>query len=248
MTFGDEILDRLVPGHAWVADWPDVLERAGVGHSARLVTRRRLVMVFVALAAVLVPLAALAATNDWWFLKLGGGPTPTKAPVVVKEGEWGGHAWQLITFPSTTDGLCFSVTPKDSAGTGGALACGPFVGIARTPATKASPDMTITYLTGSGSGGLPAYIAGPVIGTASAVEIRFGNGDVLRVPTFTGPASLEGVRFYATRLPAGVQTAPRTLTLVKWVAGLDVNGEVVACLAPQTAMDGGSALADCREP
>ena len=249
MIFSDEVLDRFAPAHAWVSDWPDVLERAGEGHSARLVTKRRLVMVFAVLAAVLVPLVALGAANDWWFLKFGSGPMPTKAPLVVKEGEWGGHPWQLIAYPSTTDGLCVSVTPKGSngGGEGGALGCGPFAGIARTPETKASPDMTITYLSGSGSKQLPAYIAGPVIGTASAVEIHFGNGEVLRVPTFAGPEPLHHIRFYATQLPSSLQTTPRPFaTFLKWVAGLDAKGNVVACLAPMTAEDGISPLSDCR--
>jgi hypothetical protein len=104
--------------------------------------------------------------------------------------------------------------------------------------------MTITFLSGGGSAELPAYIAGPVIDKATTVEIRFGNGEVLRVPTFAGPESLGHVRFYATQLPAGTKDSPRTF--LKWVAGLDANGEVVACLAPRTAKDGTSDPAECR--
>lgn len=249
MTFGDELLDQLAPANGWVADWPDVLERAGARRSARLITKRRLVLALVALAAVLVPLAAVGAANDWWFLRFGGTPVPASAPVVVKEGEWSGHPWQLVAYPSTTDGLCVSITPQGAGldGTGGAMGCGPFAGISRTPETKASPDMTITFLSGGASPELPAYIAGPVIDRATTVEIRFGTGKVLRVPTFTGPESLDHVRFYATQLPAGLETTPRTFrTFLKSVAGLDANGEVVACLAPLTAKDGISDLADCR--
>jgi hypothetical protein len=249
MVFGDEVLDRLAPAHGWVADWSDVLERAGVRHSAGLVTKRRVLLALVVLAAVLVPLAAIGAENDWWFLRFGGTPAPTSAPVIVKEGEWGGHPWQLIAYPSTTDGLCVSITPKDARvdGTGGAMGCGPFAGISRTPETKSSPDMTITFLSGGASADLPAYIVGPVIAKATTVEIRFGNGEVLRVPTFAGPESLGHVRFYAMQLPAGVKDTPGTfLTSLKSVAGLDADGEVVACLAPLTAKDGISDLADCR--
>jgi hypothetical protein len=247
MTFGAEVLDRLAPAHGWVADWSDVLERAGARRSVRLITKRRLVLALVVLAAVLVPLAAVGAANDWWFL--GAGPSPTKAPAVVKDGEWSGHPWQLVAYPSTTDGLCFSITPKGSTleGRGGGMSCGPFAGVSRTSETKASPDMTITFLSGGASPQLPAYIAGPVIEQAATVEIRFGNGEVMRVPTFAGPASLGHVRFYATQLPAGVQDTPRTfLAFLKSVAGLDANGEVVACLAPHTAKAGISDLADCR--
>ena len=244
MALGDELLDKLAPAQGWVPDWPDVLQRAGAGPSGARVTRRRIVIVSVVFAAVLVPLAALAATNDWWFLKFGGGPTPTHAPLIVKEGAWDGHPWQLIAYPSTTDGLCVSVTPKHSAGEGAAMGCAVFAGIPRTPETKASPDMTITYLSGATSTELPAYIAGPVIEKASTVAIRFANGDILRVPTFAAPEPLSHIRFYITPLPAADQTTPSTFP--KWVAGLDTNGNVVACLAPLAANDGISPLSDCR--
>lgn len=129
------------------------------------------------------------------------------------------------------------------------MSCGPFAGTARTPETKASSDMTITYLSGSATAELPAYIAGPVIDKASIVEIRFGSGDVLRVPTFTAPEPFEHIRFYATQLPASVQPRPRAFaTFLEWIAGLDASGEVVACLAPLTAKDGSSPLSDCRTP
>lgn len=247
MTLGDELLDQLAPAQGWVPDWPNVLQRAGTRPSTRRVTRRRMVIVLAVLAAALVPLAALAAANNWWFLTLGGGPTPTNAPVVVKEGVWDGHPWQLIAYPSTTDGLCVSVTPKNSTGEGAAMGCGTFAGIARTPETKVSPDMTITYLSGGASNELPAYIAGPVIENASAVEIRFADGNVMRVPTFAAPEPLSHIRFYATPISATDQSTPTTFpTFLKWVAGLDANGNVVACLAPLTAKDGISALSDCR--
>jgi hypothetical protein len=203
---------------------------------------------------VLVPLAALGAANDWWFLKHGG-PTPTKAPAVVKEGVWGSHTWQLVAYPSTTDGLCMAVAAKSAATPGqGAMACAPFAGVARTKITKASPDMTITFLmSGAGADGLPAYVAGPVIEKASTVELRFSNGTILRTPTFAGRGSLQHIRFYATRLPAGVQRTPRPPTPLKtppspleWVAGLDTHGNVVACLVPLNAKDGISPLSACR--
>jgi hypothetical protein len=249
MMNADQVLNRLAPADGWVPDWPDVLQRAGQRRSARLVTKRRLVVLFAVLAAVLAPLAALGAADDWWFLS-GGAPTPTKAPVVVQEGEWDGHPWQLIAYPSTTDGLCVSVSPKGSTGDrqGGAMGCGTFAGVARTPETKASPNMTITYLSGAASTQLPAYIAGPVIGKATTVEIRFANGDVVRVPTFLGPEPLAHVRFYATQLPSGVESRLRPSAMfLKWVAGFDANGNMVACLAPPTARNGVSSLSDCRE-
>ena len=213
----------------------DALAGAGARRTTGLVTKRRLVFALAVLAAVLVPLAALGAANSWWFLKNGGAPVPTKEPQVVKEGQWDGRPWQLIAYPSATHGLCVSVTPKDSGNTGegGAASCGPFVGFA--------------FLVGGGSEKLPAYIAGAVIEKASMVEVRFGDGDALRIPTFAGSEPLQHVRFYAAQLRAGILFTPGTAPSLKWVAGLDASGNVVACLAPQTiAKDGVSALSDCR--
>jgi hypothetical protein len=257
MTFSNDPLDRLAPASQWRADWGDVLRRAGERQPARFVPRRlpkryRRIVAVVLLVAVLVPLAAFGAANDWWFLESGGAPIPANAPVVMKEGQWGGHPWQLIAYQSSTDGLCVSVTPKGSAenGEGGALGCGPFAGVSRTAETKTSPDMTITFLGGSATKELPAYIAGPVIDEASEVELHFASGQTLRVPTFAASAPLEHIRFYATQLPASVVPSrlqpARFRAVLKWIAGLDKDGDVVACLAPMTAKDGISPLSDCR--
>jgi hypothetical protein len=221
--------------------------------SLRLLTKRRLMLVLALFAAALVPLAALAAASDWWFLE-DDAPTPVGVPDVVKEGEWSGHPWQLIAYRSGTDGLCFSVTPAGSnAGrSGGATSCNPFAGVPRTAETKGSSEMMITFLGGADSGELPAYMAGPVIDKASTVEIRFGTGELLKLPTFSGPASLGHVRFYATQLPTSIRVPlPRLGThkqpnFINTLAGLDSNGNVVACLAPRTAVDGVSPLSDCQ--
>ncbi len=87
--------------------------------------------------------------------------------------------------------LCFSVTPAGSNadGSGGATSCAPFVGVP-TVEIEGSSKMTITFLSGAAGTELPAYITGPVIDKASTVEIEFGTGEVLRLPTFSGPASL----------------------------------------------------------
>jgi hypothetical protein len=234
------------------------VERTADRTPARLVTKRRLVVFVAVLAAVLVSLAAVGATNDWWFLNSGSSPTPRQAPNVIKQGEWNGHPWQLAAwrseshsarFPFTPDGLCFSVTPRGfpAEGEGGATSCvGGFAGIEPTPETKTSSEMTISFMGGTASKQLPAYIAGPVISKATVVEIRFGNGDVLRVPTFAAPEPLRRIRFFATPLPSNVQPTPNDTTWLKSVAGLDTKGNVIACLAPLTATDGISPLSDCR--
>ncbi|MCP9487949.1 MAG: hypothetical protein MSC30_19090 [Gaiellaceae bacterium MAG52_C11] len=108
--------------------------------------------------------------------------------------------------------------------------------------------MSITVGAGDATEGLPANIRGAVIEPASAVEIRFPDATVLRVPTFAGPEPLQHVRFYAAQLPANFHMTPDNVTSVfpSWVAGLDATGNVVACLAPRTAKNGISALSDCR--
>jgi hypothetical protein len=227
----------------------------------RLLTKRRLMLALALLAAALVPLAALGAASDWWFLQ-DHGPTPVSAPDVVKEGEWSGHPWQLIAYRSGRVGLCVSVTPAGSTAggreripfsppRGGATSCAPFVGVP-TAETKGSSKMTITFLSGAAGTELPAYIAGPVIDKASTVEIEFGTGEVLRLPTFSGPASLGHVRFYAAQLPESIpMPLPRAGThnqpsFINNLAGMDSDGNVVACLTPRIAVDGVSPLSDCQ--
>lgn len=250
MTYTDDVLDQLAPAFHWQADWSDVLGRAGEHDPGRFVPkglrprRRRFVVALVVLGAVLIPLAAVAATNDWWFFKFGDAPRPVHGPVVVREGEWSGHAWQLVAYPSATDGLCFSVATQ--SGVGSAMNCAPFAGVSRTAETKVSPDMRITYLSGSGPL-LPTYVVGPVIDEAVVVEIRFVSGADLRVPTFDAPAPLEHVRFYATQIPdSEVQHGLRGAQAFAWIAGRDRDGKIVACLAPMTATNGISPLSACR--
>jgi hypothetical protein len=221
-----------------------VVERAPDRFPARFVTKRRLVVLVAVLAAALVPLAAVGAANDWWFLRFGSSPTPKPAPGVVKQGEWNGHPWQLTAWPSPGGDLCFSVTPRGSTDYGeyGATSCGPVAGIDPMPETKTSSAPTITFMGAGASKRLPAYIAGPVTSKATAVEVRFTNGDVLRVPTFGAPEPFQRIRFFATPLPSNVQPTPHSV-VIKSVAGLDAMGNVIACLITR---DGISPLSDCR--
>ena len=249
-------LETLAPELPWAPDWADVVARARgrrrhpAGARTRFgPTKRRRVLVLVLVAAVAVPFVAYGAASDWWFLSSGASPRPVHAPVVVKEGEWSGHAWQLVAYPSTTDGLCFGVTPKGAAaGEGAGMACAPIAGAARTDETRATPDMTITYLISGSSRDFPAYVAGPVVDRAAEVEIRFATGGALRVPTFAGARSLGRVRFYAAELPADVHlgSRPTNRAPVERLSGLDSSGTVVACLVPGTAVEGISPLSDCR--
>jgi hypothetical protein len=254
MTEPEAVLEQLVAGAAWRPDWPEALARAGESKAPQRRLRRRLILALVVAVAILAPFAARAAANDWWFFKTPGSPTPTSEPVVVKIGEWDGQPWRLVAYPSTTDGLCVSMIPDDGDNNsyGAAMGCGTFAGVARTTATKAGPDMSITFLSGSATKVLPAYIVGPVIEQATMVEVRFANGETLRTPTFAAPHPLDHVRFYATPLPKdqlpttrGSWSPPRVAPL-QWLAGLDENEHVVACLAPSSASNGVSPLSACR--
>jgi hypothetical protein len=249
----ETLLEELVSDAAWTPDWQGVLLRAGVPPTRRLLTRRRAMVAFAVAAAVMIPLAALADANDWWFFRTTGSPTPTSAPVVVKTGAWDGHPWQLVAYPSKTDGLCVSMIPGTGSGSsyGAAMGCATLKGVPRTAQTKpGAQDMAITYLSGLATSVLPAYIVGPVVEDAMTVAIRLSEGTTIRTPTFAGPSPLEHVRFYAVQLPSGPHRSPttkppfRTLPL-EWIAGLDQSGHEVACLAPASTTNGISPLSAC---
>lgn len=249
MRFGDEVLNRLAPALSWEPDWADVLGRAGEPERhrpRRLRGKRRLILVFAVLMAVLAPLIALSAENDWWFLGDGLLLTPASPPVVVKEGSWDGHPWELVAFRSTRGDLCYGVMPpggSEGSGVSGSLACGSFHGIERPNDKKSTWDVKIGASSAGGNGGndLPAHLDGPVIDSASQVEITFPNGRVLRVPTFAAPTSVGRVRFYATQLPVNA-----SLSSITSLAGLDKDGNVVACWVMAAAAAGPPPLSACK--
>jgi hypothetical protein len=253
MTQPESVLEQLVSDGTWRPDWQDVLAHSGVVKRRRLVTARRVAIAVAVAAAVSVPLAAVAAANDWWFFRIGAAPTPTSSPVVVKTGVWDGHPWQLVAYASETDGLCVSIVPgTDSASTSGAMSCAPIEGVARTAKTKpGAADMKITYMSGSGGAELPKYVVGPVTEEATTVAIRFIDGTTVRTRAIAGPPPLEHVGFYAVQLSGSQVGSPTTrptfsAAAIKWVAGLDQAGDVVACLVPAAASNGNSPLSACR--
>jgi hypothetical protein len=245
MTQPDSVLKQLVAAATWQPDWQAVLVRAGILQRRRLLTRRRLVVAVVVAVAVIVPLTAAAAARDWWFFRTPGSPTQTSSPVVVKTGIWEGHRWKLVAYPSETDGLCVSMIPgSGDSSFGAAMGCGPVEGVARTAQTKPGADgMKITYLAGSATSVLPAYIVGPVIESAATVAIRLSDGITIDTPTFTAPFPLDHVRFYIVQLPG---KAAVHLSTFDWVAGLDQSGRVVACLARTSSTNGISPLSACH--
>jgi hypothetical protein len=68
MTFDDGVLNRLAPALPWKSDWADVLGRAGELDPRRRQpwARRRRILTFAVLAAILI---TLAAANIWWLFR-----------------------------------------------------------------------------------------------------------------------------------------------------------------------------------
>jgi hypothetical protein len=225
-------------------------ERAGWPGYALLGARRRPALLVAALVAVaLIPVAALAVANDWWFLGPGLSPTPASEVIVVKTGTWDGKGWQLTAYRSDTEGLCYALTPTGSSGEGASISCDSIEGVPRTPESKPYTPHAISFVIGGG-GVLPASIYGPVTDKAEEVDVYFRKGAVLRTPTVAPPSSLgAAVRFYAAPLPASVprlrpSSRPGEGPLKKLV-GLDHNGHVVACLTVPLPK-GGVPLSACR--
>jgi hypothetical protein len=250
------VLDDLVPRFDDErGDWQRVV--ADAGERARVrprrrgmprLTRRRLVLVALVVAALAAPLFA-TGSRDWWFLRF---PESTFEPVtdvsVVRTGMWDGNPWELAAYRSA-DGLCFSLTPTSpgpSAGEGAAVACAPFVGVPPTAESKLSEaePLSITFLTGF-SIGFPAHIVGPVVDAADEVAIHLDDGTVLRTPTFDAPEELGPIRFYATQMPEWerVPGAGPPVSGIRKLVGLSSEGEVVACLVRGGATEDLSACA-----
>jgi len=197
-------------------------------------TSRRLVLIAAVTAAIAVPLVALAASQNWWFLRFGDAPIPVTAVTVVKTGTWDGKPWQLTAYRSATDGICFSLGPTATArstGYGAAMSCDQIEGVPRTAQSKPYTPHAITFHAGASDDEFPAHIVGPVIDTADEVVIHL-DGTILRTPTFDAPEELgSAIRFYAARLPElpHLRGQPPRLPIRKLV-GLAGDGRIVACL------------------
>lgn len=261
----DAALDLLAPREVFVGEWGDVLARAGrrtqgarSGRS-QFITRRRVLIVAVALAALLIPLVALGASSDWnwWFLRFSSGtglpisttstgnttlpaspagpaPAPLSGgPTIVASGSWEGKSWVLVAYLSQTDGVCYAVSPSETAhsnGMGAAMNCDRIEGVPHTPDSKPYTAHSITYLIAGSSPLLPGYIAGMVVGTAESVDVYLSTGEVLHTQTFAGPAPLGTIRFYAAQLPASARATPGdTSSVFDKLVGLNKHRKVVAC-------------------
>jgi hypothetical protein len=79
MTFIERTLEELTAGDEWSPDWHDVLVRADPSAARKPRVSRRVMLALAAVvAAIVVPLGAIAATQGWWF-------SSAPAPPVIKQ-------------------------------------------------------------------------------------------------------------------------------------------------------------------
>jgi hypothetical protein len=246
------VIDELVPSFEKErGDWEAVLREAGrkAAEPRKWSPPRRLLLIAALVAVILIPLVALAATHDWWFFRFEDDFPPATEVTVVKTGVWDGTEWELYTYLSATNGICYGIAPSATARTTGedaALACGPIAGLPEADSSKADGGETITYYAASSSEGLPAHIVGAVVASAAEVEVYLAGGKMVRTQTFAGPAELEAARLFATPLPDFPSSGEgRPRSPIRTLVGIDKSGTVVACLVhPQPPED--VPLSACR--
>ena len=79
-------------------DWERVCQDAQ--RRARPSARRRRLVLGAALALALllvVPLAVVGSSRDWWFFAQGEHPKPATPVAVLESGTWSGRRWTLIS-------------------------------------------------------------------------------------------------------------------------------------------------------
>jgi hypothetical protein len=130
---------------------------------------------------------------------------------VVAAGRWGGVNWQMRATSDPDGSYCIFMYVPATARSTTASSCGSL----QLPTKQA-----ISYLAHPGRP-RPAYVVGPVIGTARLIEITLANGKILKAPTIRLPAGLtRAIRFYAKQMPCPAK--PRRLL------ARDARGRIVA--------------------
>ena len=276
----ESIVDQLT---AIEPDWADVLRRLGKDRGSgsvrpvgrRRLPRRRTVLLAIALAAVIAPLAALAA-NRWWFLGSSVLPRPAHTPIVVTQGSWYGHPWTLAAYPSKGYGLCWGITfaghtphpDRFMRSTSPGLAfheaadgfgCGGVVGLRHwNPAEL--PTVEYESETSYGSG-YPSWIAGAVVTSATHVVVRWpavkplpgllgSPPETERAATFPVAVADYRVRLFAVPVPKLLTRFTRKAYAQSEpgsISGTNQHGRVVACYAaPALSSNGVYLLSDCK--
>lgn len=223
-----ETLDRLTPEQPFVADWQDVLRRAGETRARGAWRPRKRLLIAAAIAVLaLIPLAATAAGDEWGFFRSLYPPATT--PEVLQTGSWAGHGWELVGYRAGNGGLCYTVISTESPRTrrAGAMGCGGSPeGHPRGSDGQGGMGWLMSeppdrYRGRASLGPLPPYVAGAVIEGADEVSIHLSGGRVIRTPTFAVHESLGSVVFFAAPLPAVAD--------VETIVGRAGDGRVIAC-------------------
>jgi hypothetical protein len=209
-----QLLDEVLPRGEAVGEWQRVLRDAGRHPRSR---HRKLAVVFVVAAfAALIPLTALAVSNDWWFLGSASlAPPPVGEVIVVREGNSNGVPWALTVYRSAAQGLCVGFTPNPpdnqatlpARGHGAGLSCGAQVrGI-----TGVAPDRAGVFsFFGSfarpqaGASAFPDFLAGTTAVEVAQVRLVRAGGPPITVDTFPAPDELGmAIRFFVALVPGG---------------------------------------------
>jgi hypothetical protein len=210
MTEHDEnvasLLERMVPREAEARDWDGLLWEAlarrepSSNWAQRRSLRKRLVVVVALVAlAVLLPLAAFAVGQRWWFLSVYT-PKPVDSVNVIDSGRWSGIRWTLSGFRTDKATLCYALTASTATpiSAGGSEACTPLgdsagISFLRNVGTAGQR----TRLNGGGRTAMPGYIIGTAPASASEVEVVAPDGSLQRVTTVAPPGGLHvPVRFF----------------------------------------------------
>jgi hypothetical protein len=219
----EDALDALAPKQEFDLDWQDVLGRANrvreaPAHSARRRLRKRWLIALAVAIAVVTPLSAVGAVEEWWFFRSIRPPAST--PEVLRTGTWAGVSWELVGYRTADEGLCYTVIRAGSpraSGAGTVTGCG---GSPEGHQRGSDGQGGIGFFRGSVEG-LPGYIVGPVIEGSQNVSVRLSNGETITTPTFEVSESLGAVDFYAAHVPADATVAMLTARAA--------DGQVVAC-------------------
>ena len=150
-----------------------------------------------ALVAALVVLSATAGTSAGGSL------------VKVTSGRWDGRVWTFAASDQVS-GVSISYCWKMSfaTGRGGSGGCSQYINQANSPLLPFY-GMDI----GEAIGRCPGldYVAGPVVASASSVQITLSTRGVIHTSTVAAPAGLAGsIRFFTAKIPCGTQAVTAT--------------------------------------
>lgn len=239
-------LDAILPLSGDHGDWRGVVADASSSRwpKGRPRFRRTALAFAVGALAVIVPLAALADSNGWWFFSDSGSasaPSPVGDVVTVASGRWQGTPWALTAYRTTSDGLCVAFTPNPPSGLiPGAssstppasalmMGCGaPVQGVPNLPHLASHQIGFTDSSSAPGEGRRFDVIAGPVAADVAEVEILQSDGASVRVASIPAPTQLDApVRFFVSELPLG--------TTLKAVVALDNSGNTIETVSVPAA-------------